>query len=67
MPGYETLEKTITVNDNNVYYNFQLQKIQDVPLMIESNPPGVTCTNPGGLICTYFTQIKRSAEHTVGR
>ncbi len=42
MPGYEKLEKTIEVDENNVYFNFELPKITGVPLMIESEPAGAT-------------------------
>ncbi|OQX74564.1 MAG: hypothetical protein B6D61_11505 [Bacteroidetes bacterium 4484_249] len=42
MPGYEKLEKTIEVDENNVYFNFELPKITGVPLMIESDPAGAT-------------------------
>ena len=42
MPGYETVEKTITVNDNSVYFNFKLNETLNVALMIESDPPGAT-------------------------
>ncbi len=40
--GYQPIRKTIEVNSNHTLFNFGLQRIQKVPLMIESNPPDAT-------------------------
>jgi len=38
MSGYKKLEKTIEVNRNNTYFNFSLNEISNVGLMIDSKP-----------------------------
>jgi len=47
MPGYEKLEKTINVTKKNVYFSFKLNETLNVPLMVESDPPGATITLDG--------------------
>ena len=42
MPGHETLEKSISVNKNNAYFNFTLNEISNAALMVESQPAGAT-------------------------
>ncbi len=40
MPGYETLQKTITINENSAYFNLKLNEVSNAGLMIESDPAG---------------------------
>ena len=42
MPGYESQQKTIEVNSDNVYFNFKLSEITNAKLMIESEPSVAT-------------------------
>jgi sulfatase modifying factor 1 len=40
MSGYESLQKTISIDKNNVYFNFNLNEITNAGLIIESEPAG---------------------------
>jgi len=42
MPGYEQKQQEISVNDNNVFFTFKLNEVQNAALMIESNPAEAT-------------------------
>ncbi len=42
MQGYKKLEKSVIVNKNNVYFNFELNEISNVALMLETVPEGAT-------------------------
>lgn len=38
--GYVTLEKTINVHENQVFFEFELDRVRDAGLQIETTPPG---------------------------
>ena len=40
MPGYEILQKTITISENSTYFNLKLNEVSNAGLMIESEPSG---------------------------
>jgi formylglycine-generating enzyme required for sulfatase activity len=42
LSGYDKLEKTININKNNTYFEFNLIKVEDAALMINSEPDGAT-------------------------
>ncbi|MCK9453493.1 MAG: SUMF1/EgtB/PvdO family nonheme iron enzyme [Bacteroidales bacterium] len=42
MPGYETLQQSIQVDKNKVFFTFKLNEVSNAALMIESDPPGAS-------------------------
>jgi hypothetical protein len=45
--NYQILNKNITVNENQVLFQYELEEIQDAGVQITSNPPGAKVTLDG--------------------